>query len=83
MLLSVLGAVLTSVVLIVLSAAVMVQFWDTPWRTTVAWGVAGAWLLLWLAMAVALWQALRAGHQAFALTRRELKRDWFELKDGL
>lgn len=82
-LLSVLGAVLTSVVLIVLSAALMVQFWDTPWRTTVAWGVAGAWLLLWLAMAVALWQALRAGHQAFALTRRELKRDWFELKDGL
>ncbi|MDD0814577.1 phage holin family protein [Curvibacter sp. HBC28] len=82
-LLAVLGAVLTSVVLIVLSAAVMVQFWDTPWRVTVAWSVAGVWLLLWLGLALALVQALRAGHRAFALTRRELLRDWHELKDGL
>ncbi|MDD0809478.1 phage holin family protein [Curvibacter sp. RS43] len=82
-LLAVLGAVLTSVVLIVLSAAVMVQFWDTPWRVTVAWSVAGGWLLLWLGLALALVQALRAGHRAFALTRRELLRDWHELKDGL
>lgn len=82
-LLAVLGAVLTSVVLIVLSAAVMVQFWDSPWRVTVAWSVAGVWLLLWLGLALALVQALRAGHRAFALTRRELLRDWHELKDGL
>lgn len=82
-LLAVLSAVLSSVVLIVLSAAVMVQFWDTPWRVTVAWSVAGVWLLLWLGLALALVQALRAGHRAFALTRRELLRDWHELKDGL
>jgi len=28
-------------------------------------------------------QAARQGQQAFALTRRELARDWVDLKEGL
>jgi len=81
--LSVAAAALTVVLFVVLSAAVMLQFWDTPWRLCAVWGVAGAWGLAWLWVVWALVQAARQGQQAFALTRRELARDWVDLKEGL
>ena len=42
----VLGA-LTVVVLIVLSMAVLVQFWDSEHRRLVAWLLVGGWVLVW------------------------------------
>ena len=68
---------------VVLSAAVLVQFWDTPWRLCAAWGVAAAWALAWAWVLIALMRVARQGQQAFALTRRELGRDWADLKEGL
>lgn len=82
-LLSVAAAALTVVLFIVLSAAVMVQFWDTPWRLGAAWGVAAVWALAWAWAISALVRVARQGQQAFALTRRELSRDWADLKEGL
>lgn len=75
----VLGA-LTVVVLIVLSIALMVQFWDTSYRTTVAWALAGGWCVIW---ALGLWRLLAAVKELtdpFRLTRHELKSDWKALK---
>lgn len=82
-LLSVAAAALTVVLFIVLSAAVLVQFWDTPWRLGAAWGVAALWALAWAWVIAALLKVARQGEQAFALTRRELGRDWADLKEGL
>lgn len=74
---------LTVVVLTVLSIALMVQFWDTAHRNTVAWCLAGGWLLIWV---LALWRLLAVVKQLsepFKLTRSELKVDWKTLKEKL
>ena len=74
---------LTVVELTVLSIALMVQFWDTAHRNTVAWCLAGGWLLIWV---LALWRLLAAVKQLsepFKLTRSELKVDWKTLKEKL
>lgn len=78
----VLGA-LTVVVLIVLTLAVLVQFWDSQHRTLVAWLLAGGWVLIW---ALGLWRLLSAVQQLsspFRLTRHELKSDWNALKEKI
>ena len=36
---------LTVVTLVLVSIAILVQFWDTPHRVMVAWVVAGVWLV--------------------------------------
>lgn len=74
---------LTVVTLIVLSMALLVHFWDSPERVTVAWSVAGAWLLIWAGLLLALWSTLRKAGNAFALTRNELAQDWRLLKEKL
>lgn len=70
-----------TVAMVAVTLAALVQFWDTPWRVVVAWGVAGAWVLaavlLWLRMQY--WMQSLAG--LFALTRAELARDWQTLKE--
>ncbi len=76
-------AVLTVVTLIVLSIALMVHFWDTPQRLTVAWSVAGTWLVLWAGLLVGLFLTWRRVGNPFALTRNELARDWRALKERL
>lgn len=71
----VLGA-LTVVVLMVLSMAVVVQFWDSPQRTTVVWALAVGWCVVW---GFGLWRLLAAVKELsdpFRLTRHELKSDW-------
>ncbi|CAM4119459.1 MAG: phage holin family protein [Comamonas sp.] len=71
---------LTVVALVILSLALVVQFWDTPHRATVAWCLGGGWTLIW---ALALWRLLAVVRQLskpFALTRNELKTDWQALK---
>lgn len=75
----VLGA-LTVVVLIVLSIALMVQFWDTSYRTTVAWALAGGWAVVWVVGLMRLLAAIRQLSDPFRLTRHELKADWKAMK---
>lgn len=78
----VLGA-LTVVVLIVLSMAVLVQFWDSEHRRLVAWLLVGSWVLIW---GLGLWRLLAAVRQLsspFRLTRRELRSDWQALKEKI
>ena len=81
--LTILVAGLTVVALILLSLALMVQFWDTPQRILVAWLVAGGWLLLCGAAMWALVSMVRQAGSAFALTRRELLQDWRGIKEQL
>lgn len=83
LLLTIAVAALTVVALTLLSAALLVQFWDTPHRILVAWLVAGVWLVAW---AVAVWALVRITRQAgnaFALTRQELAQDWRQIKEQL
>ena len=74
---------LTVVALVVLSVALMVQFWDTDHRTMVAWIVAGVWVVGWGGALAALISIATASAEAFALTRRELLRDWHDIKERL
>lgn len=83
MVLLILVAGVTVVLFTVLSLAVMVQFWDTPERILVAWLVAGAWLLAWVAALMALLSVARKAGNPFALTRRELAQDWRDIKEQL
>ena len=83
LLLTIAVAALTVVALILLSAALLVQFWDTPHRILVTWLVAGGWLVAWAASLVALVSVLRQAGSAFALTRKELAQDWREIKEQL
>lgn len=76
-------AVLTVLFLVVLSLALIVQFWDTPQRTLVAWLLTGGWLLLWSAALAALISAAKRGGGGFGLTRRELRQDWHDIKEVL
>lgn len=74
---------LTMPVLVVLSMAVMAQFWETPQRLLVVWVVAGVWLLAWAGALLALLAVVRKTHSAFGLTSRELKQDWQDIKEQL
>lgn len=74
---------LTIVALVLLSLAVLVQFWDSPQRLVVAWVIAGVWFLAWLGALGVLLSALRKSSNPFALTRAELARDWALIKEKL
>lgn len=74
---------LTVVALVLLSLALMVQFWDTPQRVLVAWLVAGVWLVLWGGALAVLISLVRHMGSAFALTRQELAQDWRSIKGQL
>lgn len=82
-LLLVLFGALALVALLLLSAALLVQFWDTPQRALVAWCVAGAWCVACAAVLGVLLSLLRQTRDLFALTRRELAEDWRALKERL
>ena len=61
--------------------ALVVQFWDTDHRNMVAWIVAGVWMLGWVGALAALISIATTSAEAFAFTRRELVRDWHEIKE--
>lgn len=80
------GALLVIALMIALllgSLALMVHFWDTPLRVTVAWSVAGGWLALSLALAGLLALLVRRAPAAFAITREELAKDWSLIKESM
>ena len=74
---------LTIVALIMLSLAIVVQFWDSPQRAVVAWVIAGIWVIGWGAALMILLSALRKLTNPFALTRAELANDWQAMKEKL
>lgn len=74
---------LTVVTLVLVSMAILVQFWDTPHRVMVAWVVAGVWLVAWCAAIIKLVSVARSAGSGFALTRRELSQDWRDIKERL
>ena len=74
---------LTVVTLVLVSMAILVQFWDTPHRVMVAWVVAGVWLVAWCAAIIKLVSVARSTGSGFALTRRELSQDWRDIKERL
>ena len=69
--------------LVVFSMALIIQFWDTPQRSLVAWLLTGFWFMLWASAVVALISVVARGGNTFGLTRRELKQDWQDIKDQL
>lgn len=74
---------LTVVTLVLVSIAILVQFWDMPHRVMVAWVVAGVWLVAWCAAIIKLVSVARSTGSGFALTRRELSQDWRDIKERL
>ena len=71
------------VALVMLSMAVLVQFWDTEHRVMVGWLVAGAWMLGWGGTLTALVSVSRRAGRGFTLTSRELAQDWRDIKERL
>ena len=82
-LLLVVFGVLAVVALLLLSAAVLVQFLDTSQRALAAWLLAGLWLVACGAVLAVLLSMARKTRSAFALTRRELAQDWRVIKEQL
>jgi uncharacterized membrane protein YqjE len=74
---------LTTVTVALLSVAIVVHFWDGPYRTTAAWCVALVWVLLWLGTVVALLSKLREASAALEPAKAELARDWAWMQDRL
>jgi uncharacterized membrane protein YqjE len=76
-------AALTVVALIMLSLALLVHFWDSPQRTLVAWAIAAVWAVGWAGTLISLLSVVRQAGAGFEMTRRELARDWRDIKDQL
>lgn len=79
----VLFGALALVALVTLSAAILVQFWDSPERARIAWLLALAWLAACAGALAALASLARRARRMFALTRRELAEDWRALREQL
>ena len=75
--------VLTVVVLIMGSVALLVSYWDTEHRTMVAWLLGGGWFALWLVLIFCLMSVAKRLANPFGLTRSELLADWQSLKKRL
>lgn len=69
--------------LMLLSLAILVQFWDSPQRSLVAWLLAGGWLVACVAVLLTIVSLARRLGNAFAFTRRELGNDWKLIKGKL
>lgn len=74
---------LTVVAMVLLSLAILIQFWDSPDRTAVAWVIAAVWVAAWAGVLWALLSALRKSRSPFLQTRAELSRDWQTIKEKL
>ncbi|AVP59073.1 phage holin family protein [Pulveribacter suum] len=69
--------------LLLLSLAVLVQFWDSPQRALVAWLLAGGWLVACVAVLITIVSLAKKLGNAFAFSRRELGNDWKLIKGKL
>lgn len=66
---------LTTIAIALLSVAIVVHFWDSPYRVTAAWLVAAVWLGLWLASVIALLSMSGKPSTSFEPLRHEWERD--------
>ena len=75
---------LTTVAIALLSVAIVVQFWDTPQRSMVAWLLAALWVGLWLVAVLLLASKLRQASTSFEPARAAFERDlqWFHAQFG-
>lgn len=64
-----------TVAALVVTLAVLIQFWDTPWREAAGWSLAVLWLALVLVLALRLQHWAQSLGGLFVLTRAELRRD--------
>lgn len=69
--------------LVLLSVAILVQFWDSPHRSLVAWLLAGGWTVACAGALMAIVAIAKRVSNAFAFTRRELVNDWNLVKGKL
>ena len=67
---------LTIVALTVLSGAIIISFWDTPNRMLATWLVAGAWIVIWIAVLIFLVVTANKAASPFQLTKTVLHKDW-------
>lgn len=74
---------LTVVAMVLLSLAILIQFWNSPDRATVAWVIAAVWVAAWGGVLSALLSALRKSRSPFMQTRAELAKDWQSIKEKL
>ncbi|WP_295530857.1 phage holin family protein, partial [uncultured Pseudacidovorax sp.] len=74
-LLSALLALVSVVVGVVLSGAVVVHYWDGPFRVRAAWWVALAWAIVWVVLLALLLARVRQTSQAVLPLTQELRRD--------
>jgi uncharacterized membrane protein YqjE len=74
---------LTVVAMVLLSLAILIQFWNSPDRATVAWVIAAVWVAAWGGVLWALLSALRKSRSPFMQTRAELAKDWQSIKEKL
>ena len=74
---------LTTVAIALLSVAIVVHFWDTPYRTMAAWVLALLWVGLWAAAVLTLLGTLRKS-SAFDSARQTFERDleWIHHRFG-
>lgn len=74
---------LTTVAIALLSVAIVVHFWDTPYRTMAAWVLALLWVGLWAAAVLTLMGTLRKS-SAFDSARVTFERDleWIHHRFG-
>lgn len=76
-------AALTVVVLVSLSLVVLAYFWDTAQRMSIVWGLITVWLLIWATALIALLSILHRIRLGFSLTKKELAKDWQDIKERL
>lgn len=74
---------LTTIAIALLSVAIVVHFWDTPYRSVAAWLVAAVWVALWLTSVVALLSMSGKSSSAFEPVLREFERDRAWLRQSL
>jgi uncharacterized membrane protein YqjE len=74
---------LTTIAIALLSVAIVVHFWDSPYRVSAAWSVAAVWLALWLASVIALLSVTGKPSTAFEPILHELGRDRQWLRHSL
>lgn len=79
--LSVLCIGLSVAVLMGISMALVVHFWDSPSRSLIAWCIVLFWGVVWLVCVILLLRVVRRADQAFKLTRQELTKDWDAIKE--
>ena len=80
----VLAALVVGIIALVWAAATVVALtWDTPWRDAVLLGLLAFWILFALALALKARSLLKAGDEAFRLSRQVAGDDLARIREAL